>query len=757
MAILKVFATRPDRKPILEKARLIEDYEAFVVVEASDAVGKMLARTFPVEDISDQYRVALAGRESDPLTKTARSSAAATRAMPTEQVDTGPHHYIVQFVGPIKPGWVAGLRKAGATIRHPFGGFAYVVLADDACVERMRALKTVRWVGHLPHADRIAPGLGAAQRAMPSPLPRRRVMPDVLTTEVFGAEDVTRVATAARDLGFNVLHTDRQARLITLDGSAVAKDRRAKIQSLSAVHGVRFIRERAVPRTSNNVATGIMDNAYSAVKASGLKLTGAGEIVAVCDTGLDTGDAASIHPDFAGRIVAIKSYPITPDWNSYVTNPNGNDGAADLDEGHGTHVSGSVLGDGTASANGPALIRGHAYKARLVFQAVEQEMKWKPNAPADLRSVRYILAGLPNNLTPLFQFAYDQGARIHSDSWGGGDAGAYDAQCGQFDQFVWNHKDFCFVIAAGNDGTDKDGDGKINPTSVTSPGTAKNCITVGACENLRPEFNAEKYGDWWPDDFPVAPFKADPIANNPKQVVPFSSRGPTSDGRVKPDVVAPGTFILSTRSTRIAANNFAWAAYPPNKMYFHMGGTSMATPLTSGAVALTREFLRTRRGIASPTAALLKALLVAGAQRLPGGGAGEVVDSDQGFGRVDLDRSLKSVLMTLEGAGLQSGKVANSSLSVTTAGKTLRVVLAYSDFPGDKLVNNLNLIVTDPAGKRYVGNQRTTAVATLAMDSSNNVELVEVAKAKKGKWSIAVVASNVASGPQDFALAAVAV
>ena len=129
-----------------------------------------------------------------------------------------------------------------------------------------------------------------------------------------------------------------------------------------------------------------------------------------------------------------------------------------------------------------------------MFQAVEQEMKWKPSAPATSRRSATCSPAFPSNLGPLFQFAYSKGARIHSNSWGGGDPGAYDDQCRQFDQFVWKHKDFCFVVAAGNDGTDKDGDGKINLMSVTSPGTAKNCITVGACENMRPEFDAETYG-----------------------------------------------------------------------------------------------------------------------------------------------------------------------------------------------------------------------------------------------------------------------
>jgi hypothetical protein len=224
---------------------------------------------------------------------------------------------------------------------------------------------------------------------------------------------------------------------------------------------------------------------------------------------------------------------------------------------------------------------------------------------------------------------------------------------------------------------------------------------------------------------------------------------------VKPDVVAPGTFILSTRSTRIGSNNFAWAAYPPNKLYFHMGGTSMATPLTAGAVALVREFLRTQRRIANPSAALVKALLIAGAERLPKvAKAGEVLDIHQGFGRVDLDRALTRVQATIEGAGLQTGQLASQSVTLTSGTRTLRIVLAYSDFPGAGLINNLNLIVTGPDGVRHVGNQRRGGDA-LALDGKNNVELVQVGKARKGVWKIDVVASSIARGPQDFALAAV--
>jgi hypothetical protein len=239
-------------------------------------------------------------------------------------------------------------------------------------------------------------------------------------------------------------------------------------------------------------------------------------------------------------------------------------------------------------------------------------------------------------------------------------------------------------------------------------------------------------------------------------VVAFSSRGPTRDGRIKPEIVAPGTFVLSTRSSMIAPNNFAWARFQPSSQYFYMGGTSMATPLTAGAVALVREYLRKVRKLRSPSAALLKAVLVAGAVRLPGtAAAGVLCDNHQGFGRVDLDRVLsppataRTVLVD-QRRGLATGAVATRSVTVRSAQRPLRVVLAYTDFPGPTLVNNLNLLVHAPGGARYVGNQ-PDAGAT-ALDTANNVEVVQVDQPAPGMWTIEVVASNVPSGPQDYAM-----
>jgi hypothetical protein len=83
-----------------------------------------------------------------------------------------------------------------------------------------------------------------------------------------------------------VVATDKRARRISLQATGTAAQVRQQVQALSAVHGVRWIGERVLPRTSNNVAAGLIGQPFAARPAApGLGLTGAGEIVAVCDTG----------------------------------------------------------------------------------------------------------------------------------------------------------------------------------------------------------------------------------------------------------------------------------------------------------------------------------------------------------------------------------------------------------------------------------------------------------------------------------------
>jgi subtilisin family serine protease len=282
---------------------------------------------------------------------------------------------------------------------------------------------------------------------------------------------------------------------------------------------------------------------------------------------------------------------------------------------------------------------------------------------------------------------------------------------------------------------------------------------VGASENVRREFDSELYGDWWEDDYPRAPYRSAAMANDAQQVVAFSSRGPTRDGRTKPDVVAPGTFVLSSRSRVLSPSATGWAPSAKSRLYFHMGGTSMATPLAAGAAAVIREFLRTRVGYRSPSAALIKACLVVGAARLPtpsGELRGPVSDDAQGFGRVDV-RAVVSPGPRLSASfvdtrqGLRTGQVDEYPVRVRSSDRRLRVALCYSDYPGPALVNDLNLSLRAPSGRRHVGNGG--AGGALSFDRANNTELIAGRRPEGGTWSVQVIASNVPQGPQAYALA----
>src|ERR1051325_4031377 len=94
--ILKVFATGAEQDKLAEKVDVLERYDAFLLVEAGDAEVKRLSRGRLVEDITDEYEIPVGAGTID----TSQSRARGRRLPP------GPHHYLVQFVGPIKDGWL---------------------------------------------------------------------------------------------------------------------------------------------------------------------------------------------------------------------------------------------------------------------------------------------------------------------------------------------------------------------------------------------------------------------------------------------------------------------------------------------------------------------------------------------------------------------------------------------------------------------------------------------------------------------------
>src|SRR5207248_3150179 len=185
------------------------------------------------------------------------------------------------------------------------------------------------------------------------------------------------------------------------------------------------------------------------------------------------------------------------------------------------------------------------------------------------------LGGIPADLHDLFTPPYtNDKARVHTNSWGATTPGLpYDASATEIDDMVWKHQDLVICFAAGNDGIDANGDGVVDLRSVGSQSGAKNCITVGASESLRlkiePTFNT--YADVRPASFPTNPLKSDPMANNPAGMAAFSSRGPTQERRIKPDVVAPGTSILSTHSRAAPAAQHLFGTSSDSLWFFDTG------------------------------------------------------------------------------------------------------------------------------------------------------------------------------------------
>ena len=619
-----IYATKRQRKRLTQQGvEILTEYEDYVLAQATAAeIADLQASGYEVEIY-----------EAAPATPAVREAGFAARALapqgpPPAEFGPGPHHYVVEFVGPIKPEWLAEIEAHGGRALEPMPPVSYIVALDDRTYDWITSGPDyVRGVLHYGAEMRVDAGLTETLNSDPllarglirgepaaagAPSGVERV-PTIFSVRFFEAADLIAALPAIRDLGGTPGEVTAGSTVTTVSFEPDDPDIAAKVEQLASLHGVRAVEPYKLRQLRNDVAAGLM-GAREVSNPAGLGLSGRGEVVGVADSGLDTGDAATIHPDFAGRVAAIQSWPVASDWSTVVTNVGGDDGATDTRSGHGTHVSGSICGSGSVSLTvQPVPVRGLAFEGSLVFQAVEQRLQWT-DAYRQAYYQQYKryppdsgLAGLPVDLNVLFQQAYDAGARVHNNSWGGGDFGAYDDYAAAVDRFMWEHKDFLILFAAGNDGADGDRDGVVDEGSLTPPGTAKNCITVGAAESVRAQGGYQQpYGQLWPSDYPTNPLKSDRPSDNGDDLAAFSSRGPTRDGRIKPDLVAPGTNILSVRSQALPAGaNSGWGAWAkaPGKYMFD-GGTSMATPLTTGAAAVVRHYLRKVKRRANPSAAL---------------------------------------------------------------------------------------------------------------------------------------------------------
>lgn len=702
----------------------------------------------------------------------------------------GPGYYIVQAPGPITEEWKTAVEGVGAELLDYIPDYAFKVRMTPTSAAELRGLDITSYVG-LFH-------------------PFFAVSPELLDGQQVAAVRVERGGNRA-----DVEATAATAGAAVLDGGGdlllVGADR-AQLNAIARALDVAWIEPFRLNITHNTSAAEVIGVTAlgggnlvgtAAGGARGRGYDGSSQIAAVADTGLGGGTAATAHRDIpSSRVVAVYTWPGVTD-SCFQTIQN--DGAVDVDSGHGTHVAGSVLSGGDPTTG---LGMGMAPAARLVFQATEDYVITSSFCKNFYNLQNgYYLTGLPANLNQLFQQAYSAGARVHANSWGSAAAGAYSSTSVNADQFIWNNRDMTITFSAGNEGADANANGVVDNDSIGAPATAKNVITVGASENkgdVNGNFPCDASRTYTSRDssyqsgqtcssmggnnwlgtprqrwgFTANPIADDPTGGNPEQMAAFSSRGPTDDGRIKPDIVAPGTWILSTYSdlyqegydggTNPVNNAFqsdGWGM-PRTAHYKYFGGTSMSNPIAAGGAVIVRDYYQKAFGL-NASAALVKATLINSAVDLQDENNDGVNDNDfpipnvhEGWGRINLDNATDGNERYIDAAtgGLTTG--GSRTYDLALAGGPLKVTLVWSDPAAAAnaavtLVNNLNLTLTAPDGTTtYLGNVFSGGWSATggSADARNNVENVYIQAPTAGTWRITVSGANVPTGPQPFAL-----
>jgi hypothetical protein len=415
-------------------------------------------------------------------------------------------------------------------------------------------------------------------------------------------------------------------------------------------------------------------------------LTGTGQIVGFMDVGL-----AWEHCSFWDQ-----AYPIGPNHRKIVAY-----NAPFLYDLHGTHVAGTLLGDGGNAGN----TRGIAFGARIAFNNL-------PTFEEASHAGRYELHRA-------------QGAIIHSNSWGADFFTDYDGGCRAIDAFSWTHDDslICFSVS--------------NQSILGNPENAKNAITVSLTAN----------------------------SPNQSTMPCGGASGPTLDGRRKPDVVAPGCLIASsagattggcgstTRTGTSMAQPAVAALAVLTREYFLDGF------YPSGAASADDGFTPSGALVKAVLASTGQDITDFEGWPTPREGFGRVLaDASLYFAGDPEDMIVEQAFNNGPGALTQGG-----ALEVPVrveAGVPLRVTLAWHDYPASILasfapVNNLDLVAIAPDGSTYVGNALSgfnASVANAMRDPVNNIEMVALASPMAGVWRVRVEAPAINVGAQGFGL-----
>jgi subtilisin family serine protease len=626
-------------------------------------------------------------------------------------------YYVIRFTGPIVHPWLEQLARLGA---QPVG-----YLPQQAIVARVSAMRVQEFKSSRVQEPEVRstcleslPFVAWACRFQPVFKVQREVL-DLsgtagLLVVPFPDHDVDSLAQVIAQAGIAVQRIAGRVIEVRSDYAGAAR--------MANLEAVEWIQRGSEPCLFNDnvqwvVQTGWQpaapsDTAGRRVWYKGIR--GQGLILSLSDTGINTD-----HEMFLDPMIPIRDAGIYLHHRKIVAYKMYGNQSVFGDAGiyHGTGTDGTAAGNDTASG-GLVPFDGVASEARIYF--LDLGGSGGQLYPDD-------------DLTALFDSIYlGRGMGVHilqtSQSWGWGNTGAqYDIRDATADAANWRYPDLLTICAAGNL--------LYVPRYrvIAHPAAAKNVLTAGGCGN----------------------------GVGSCTLYTFECRGPTADGRIKPDIVAPAIEVMT-------------AGGPGPSVYQRLTGTSLATPAANGACALIRQYLRDgwypdgtpdpSRPIANPSSALMRALAIVSAD--PNVNQYVVPDSSMGWGRLDLDSVLyfagdsrRLVLYDVQ-PGLASGEVWECQFDVDSL-IPLRACLCWTDtaaMPNAEttLVNNLDMEVRSPASQYYHGNLYylgESAVNPSGWDNANTAECFRRNQPVLGRWRIQVTARNVFTERQPFALA----
>ncbi len=674
---------------------------------------------------------------------------------------------VVKFEAPVGQRQRDALERAGAQILGYAPHYAYLVRMPAQLDATVRSLDGVLWTGpYLPvwKLDiNLANDLGRLAKGAADDTVIRQGGIDRLSIALHPGADASSTRNAVLALPGIDLRLIEQAsdheRLVVgfdfeqLESTVFAIAEHPEVASISLRWDNEFMNSQAGWLHQSGTNTG-----PDQLPIFEQGIFGCGQIIGAADSGLH-----ATHCSFSDTVFG---QPVTSVCNTGATCPvaaadfthrkvgahykwSGTAGTAPADDhGHGTHVMGSILGNNPASAvdcaafttpGGLTDLDGTAPGAKLISQEMGGSLQY--------------LNSLGGTIYHASLTAYQNGARIHNNSWGSScrnSVGACIAACQveyrqttrDADAAVWEFPELALFVAAGNSGG-------LGGNAGCGPGA-----DVGAAGNGKNVFS-------------IASNNRGTGGNN---MSAFSSRGPTQDRRSKPDLAAQGASIVSAQRDACGPRTSS--------------GTSMATPTAAGLAALVREYLV--RGfypsgiedagdaIPTPSAALVKSIMINGAHEITGtGSTGGAPSQSQGWGQIRLENALyfdgdaRNLWLHDGTAGLDTAEVDTHALLIL-AGQPLIVTLAWHDAPAlvnanPHTVNLLRLEVQAPNGDVWTQKLPATGglnspnpfqdITTSNYDDANNVHQIRLDTPQAGVYQVRVRGIQVAQGPQPYALA----